>query len=83
MKWAVVEPCEATNVRNLSWWILNTTGVMKTVPSVYTLLVNTIYLCHSRQVTEGTFFRKHKVYMNMSPQFVPAKYNIELTEETV
>ena len=36
---------------------------METVPSVYTLLLNIIFLYHSTQVAEGTVFRKHaKVY---------------------
>ena len=38
-----------------------TFGVIKTVPSVYTLLMDTIYLSHSTQVAEGTVFRKHTV----------------------
>ena len=31
---------------------------MKTVPLVYTFLMNTIYLSHNKQVAEGTYFRK-------------------------
>ena len=31
---------------------------MKTVPSANTSVMNTIYLSHSTQVAEGTFFRK-------------------------
>ena len=43
---------------------VGTTGFLKTVPSVYTLLMNTIYLFqHSTQVAEGTVFRKHTVYL--------------------
>ena len=34
---------------------------MKRFPSVYTLLINTIYLSHSTQVTRGTVFRKQPV----------------------
>ena len=34
-------------------------GFMKTVPSVYTRLMNTINLSHITQVAEGTVFRKH------------------------
>ena len=34
---------------------------MKTVPSVYTLLMVTIYLSHSTQVAEGIVFRKYTV----------------------
>ena len=37
----------------------STAGFIKTVPSVYTLLINTIYLS---QVAEGTVFRKHTVF---------------------
>ena len=39
--------------------IFSTAGYMKTVPSVYTLLINTIYLSLSIQVAEWTLFRKH------------------------
>ena len=38
-----------------------TAGFIKKVPSVYTLLMNTIYQSHSTQVAEGTVFRKHTV----------------------
>ena len=38
-----------------------TTGFMNTVRSVYTLLVNTIYLSLSTQVAEGTVFSKQTV----------------------
>ena len=34
---------------------------MKGIPWVYTLVVNTIYLSLSTQVTEGTVFRKHMI----------------------
>ena len=34
---------------------------MKTVPTIYNLLLNTIYLSQSTQVAEGTVFRKHAV----------------------
>ena len=34
---------------------------MKTVPSVYTLLTNTIYTSYSTHVAEGTVFRIHMV----------------------
>ena len=36
-------------------------GVMKTVPSVYTVLINNIYLSRSTQVAGGTVFRAHMV----------------------
>ena len=39
----------------------NTAGFMKTIQSVYTLLMNTIYLSHGTQIAEGTLFRKHSV----------------------
>ena len=39
----------------------STAGSIKTVPSVYTLLMKTIYLPHSTHVTDGTFFRKQTV----------------------
>ena len=42
-------------------WYTGTSGFMKTVPSVYTLLMNTIYPSQSSQVAEGTVFRKHMV----------------------
>ena len=35
---------------------------MKTVPSVYSPLINTSYLSHSTQVAEGNVFRDHMVY---------------------
>ena len=41
---------------------------MKTVPSVFTFLFNTIYPSHSTKVAEGTVIRKHKV----STQFIKA-----------
>ena len=40
----------------------NVSIIMKTVPSVYTLLINTIFLSQSTQGAEGTVFRKHNVY---------------------
>ena len=49
---------------------LATTGFMKAVPSVYTLLMNTIYPSHSTQVAEGTVFRKHTVYLYLSTYLV-------------
>ena len=36
-------------------------GFMKTVPSGYTLLRNSVYLSHRTQVSEGTDFKKHFV----------------------
>ena len=39
-----------------------TAGFMKPVPSLNTLLMNTIYLSHSKQVAEGTVSRKHTVH---------------------
>ena len=39
----------------------NTAGFTNTVPSVYTLIINTLYLSHSTQVAEETVFRKHMV----------------------
>ena len=41
--------------------LLNTAGVMKTVPSVYTLLIKTIYQSYRTQVGVGTVFRNHSV----------------------
>ena len=38
--------------------------VIKTVPSVYTILINTISLSNGAQVAEGTVFRKHTVLNN-------------------
>ena len=35
---------------------------MKTVPSLRTLLTNTIYVSHSTQIVEETVFRKHTVF---------------------
>ena len=37
---------------------------MKTVSSVYTLLINTIYLTHSTEAAGGTVINKHKVGIN-------------------
>ena len=34
---------------------------MLLIPSVYTLLMNTIHLSHNTQVAKRTFFRKHTV----------------------
>ena len=42
------------------WTKTRTAAFMKTV-SVYTILINTIYLSHNTQEVEGTFFRKHEV----------------------
>ena len=39
---------------------------MKTVPSVLSFLMNTIYLSISTQVTEGTVLRKHTVHVSSS-----------------
>ena len=36
-----------------------TGGFMKRFPSVYTLLMNTIYTSHRTQVAKETFFRKY------------------------
>ena len=35
---------------------------MKTAPSAYTLVMNTIYLSLRTQVAEGTVFMKHVVF---------------------
>ena len=43
--------------------VFNTAGFMKTVPSAYTLLMNTIYLYPSTQEAEVTVFRKHTIYV--------------------
>jgi len=40
-----------------------TAGFMKTVPSVYTLLMNTIFLSYSTHVAERTVFWKHTVLL--------------------
>ena len=37
---------------------IHTAGVMKMVPLVYTLAINTIYLSHCTQVASGTLFQK-------------------------
>ena len=45
---------------------------MKTVPSLYTLLINTICLSHSTPEALGTVFRKHAVkdmYLGKSGHF--------------
>ena len=42
---------------------MDTAGFMKTVPSAYTLLMNTIYLYPSTQEAEVTVFRKHTIYV--------------------
>ena len=39
---------------------------MKTVPSVHTLLINTLYLSLSTKVVEGIVFRKHTVAADVS-----------------
>ena len=41
--------------------LLYTAGFVKTVPDVYTLLMNTIYLSRCTQIAYGTDFRKNKV----------------------
>ena len=41
--------------------IVFTASFMKTVPSMYTLLMKTIYLFRSTQVADVTVFRKHTV----------------------
>ena len=41
-------------------WHSNTAVFMKMVPSVYTLLVNTIRISHSTQVAGATIHRKNK-----------------------
>ena len=48
-------------VRRPYYTILCECGFMKMVPSVYTLLINTVYLSLNTQVAEGTLFRKHTV----------------------
>ena len=45
--------------RNKLFTYLYTAGFMKTVPSVYTISINTIYLSLSTQVAEGAVFRKY------------------------
>ena len=45
----------------LIWNQFFTAGVVKTVPSVYTLSINTIYSSHSTQVAGETILRKHTV----------------------
>ena len=52
---------------------LSTAGFMKTVPSVYTPLMNTIaciYLSHSTQVAEEPVFKKHMVVL-LTDIYVP------------
>ena len=44
-------------------YIFDTAGVMQTVPLMYILLINTIYLSYSTQVAWGTVFRKHTRYV--------------------
>ena len=43
----------------------NTVGFIKTVLSVYVLLMNSIYLSQSTQVAMGTIFWKHSVPRRM------------------
>ena len=45
----------------ISICFIYTSGVLKKIPSVYTLLIHTIYLSHSTQVDWRTFSRKHTV----------------------
>ena len=40
--------------------LLNTASFIKTVPSVYIFLMNTIYRLNSTQVDVATIFMKHK-----------------------
>ena len=40
--------------------LLNTASFIKTVPSVYIFLMNTIYRLNSTQADVGTIFMKHK-----------------------
>ena len=42
-------------------YIVLTAGYLKMVPSVFTILMNTIYLSLSPRVAEGTAFRKQTV----------------------
>ena len=43
---------------------LHTAGIMKTVPSVYTILMKNNYLSLNTQVAEGTVFRKYMEVVN-------------------
>ena len=43
----------------MRWQAGPTAAFMNTVPSVYTLVMNTTYIFLSTQVTERTVFRKH------------------------
>ena len=45
-----------------SMLLSGTSGFMKTVPSVYSLIMNTFYQSHSTQVAEETVFRKQTEY---------------------
>ena len=50
-------------------YTVHTAGAMKTVPSVYTLLMKTICLSHSTQVAERTVFREtHGIFFAFSKQ---------------
>ena len=42
--------------------LTSTAGVMKTVPSVYTLFMNTVYVSTSSQVAGETVFGNHTVF---------------------
>ena len=50
--------------------ICNTAGFTKTVPSVYTLLMNTIYLYNNTNEAEGTVSRKQKVCMYKESYYI-------------
>ena len=45
----------------VQYFLLHTPGLMKTIPSVYTLLMNGIYLSLSTQVADGTISTKRTV----------------------
>ena len=59
---------------------------MTPVPSVYTLLINPIYLFHITQVAGETFFRKHTVQKRL--RFLPihifqSAFSFKLKKENI
>ena len=42
----------------------------ETVPSVYTLIINTIYLSQCTQVPEGTIYKKHAVCAGLKKEII-------------
>ena len=57
----VVPLCKLVNYLQLFEYVLDIVLQQEIVPSEYTLLINTLYLCLSTQVVEGTVSRKQTV----------------------